>query len=215
MDSVARLGGDEFGVLLPDARSVEDAVETAATLRAALTASFPVDGIDLDVEASVGVAFSGRHGQDAVTLLQRADIAMYIAKEQSRGVSVYDPAADRHSPAQLAVLGDLRRAMDQGELVLHYQPKVNIRTGDIVGAEALVRWHRPQHGIVMPGAFVAVAEHTGLIGPLTRYILNAALAQARAWCRAGPAAHRRGEPIGPLPARRAPARPGSRAAHRA
>ncbi|MDT7580938.1 MAG: hypothetical protein QOK35_2202, partial [Pseudonocardiales bacterium] len=185
MDSVARLGGDEFGVLLPDARSVEDAVETATMLRAALTAPFPVDGIDLDVEASVGVAVSGRHGQDAVTLLQRADIAMYVAKEQSRGISVYDPAADRHSPAQLAVLGDLRRAMDRGELVLHYQPKVNISTGDVVGAEALVRWHRPQHGIVMPGAFVAVAEHTGLIGPLTRYILTAALAQVRTWSEQG------------------------------
>ena len=185
MDNVARLGGDEFGVLLPDVRSVEGAVETATTLRAALTAPFPVDGIDLDVEASVGVAVSGHHGQDAVTLLQRADIAMSVAKDQSRGIFVYDPAADRHSPAKLAVLGDLRRALERSELVLHYQPKVSISTGDVVGAEALVRWHRPEHGLVMPDAFMPFAEHTGLIGPLTRYILNEALTQARAWCEQG------------------------------
>jgi predicted signal transduction protein with EAL and GGDEF domain len=184
-DNVARLGGDGFGVLLPDVRSVEGAVETATTLRAALTAPFPVDGIDLDVEASVGVAVSGHHGQDAVTLLQRADIAMSVAKDQSRGVFVYDPAADRHSPAKLAVLGDLRRALDRSELVVHYQPKVSISTGDLIGAEALVRWHRPEHGLVMPDAFMPFAEHTGLIGPLTRYILNEALSQARAWCEQG------------------------------
>jgi diguanylate cyclase (GGDEF)-like protein len=185
LDSVARLGGDEFGVLLPDVQSVENAVETATTLRAALAAPFPVDGIDLDVEGSVGVAVSGHHGQDTVTLLQRADIAMYVAKDQSRGIFVYDPAADRHSPAKLAVLGDLRRALHRSELVLHYQPKVNISTGDVVGAEALVRWHHPQHGLVMPDAFMPFAEHTGLIGPLTRGILNEALAQARAWCEQG------------------------------
>jgi diguanylate cyclase (GGDEF)-like protein len=184
-DSVARLGGDEFGVLLPEVQSVEAAVETATTLRAALTAPFPVGGIHLDVEASVGVAVSGQHGQDTVTLLQRADIAMYVAKDQSRGIFVYDPAVDEHSPAKLAVLGDLRRALDRSELVLHYQPKVSISTGDVVGAEALVRWHRPQYGLVMPDAFMPFAEHTGLIGPLTRYILNKALAQAREWCEQG------------------------------
>jgi diguanylate cyclase (GGDEF)-like protein len=184
-DSVARLGGDEFGVLLPEVQSVDGAVETATTLRAALTAPFPVDGVHLDVEASVGVVVSGQHGQDSVTLLQRAEIAMYVAKDQSRGMFVYDPAADQHSPAKLAVLGDLRRALDRSELVLHYQPKVSISTGDVVGVEALVRWHRPQHGLVMPQAFMPFAEHTGLIGPLTRYILNKALSQARVWCEQG------------------------------
>lgn len=185
MDGVARLGGDEFAVLLPDVASVEDAVETAETLRAALTAPFTVEGIDLDVEASVGVAVSGHHGQDAVTLLQRADIAMYVAKDRGRGVFVYDPAADHNSPEKLAVLGDLRRALQRNELVLHYQPQVSISTGDVVGVEALVRWHHPQHGLVMPDAFIPSAEHTGLIGPLTRYILDKALAQARAWCDQG------------------------------
>lgn len=185
VDTVARLGGDEFAVLLPDVESVSGAVETATALRAALTMPFPMDGIDLDVEASVGVAVSGHHGQDAVTLLQHADIAMYVAKYQGRGIFVYDPATDRHSPAKLAVLGDLRRALHRSELVLHYQPKVSISTGEVVGVEALVRWHHPQHGLLLPGAFMPFAEHTGLIGPLTRYILDKALAQAHAWCEQG------------------------------
>ncbi|HZG90490.1 MAG TPA: bifunctional diguanylate cyclase/phosphodiesterase [Pseudonocardia sp.] len=183
--TVARLGGDEFAVLLPEVESVQGAVETAGALRGALISPFPVDGVDLDVEASVGVAVSGHHGQDAVTLLQRADIAMYVAKDQGRGIFVYDREADRHSPAKLAVLGDLRRALDRGELVLHYQPKVSVGSGEVVGVEALVRWHHPQRGLVLPGAFMPFAEHTGLIGPLTRHILDEALAQARAWCAQG------------------------------
>jgi diguanylate cyclase (GGDEF)-like protein len=184
-DTVGRLGGDEFAVVLPDVRSADGAVATATALRAALTAPFPVNGVDLDVEASVGVAVSGQHGHDAMSLLQHADTAMYVAKDQGRGICVYDKAADRHSPARLAMLGDLRRALDRGELVLHYQPKISISNGDVVGAEALVRWQHPQGGLVLPDAFIPLAEHTELIGPLTRHILGEALAQARAWCEHG------------------------------
>jgi diguanylate cyclase (GGDEF)-like protein len=185
VDTVARLGSDEFAVLLPHVESAQSAVETAGALRGALVAPFLVDGVDLDVEASVGVAVSGHHGQDAATLLQRADIAVHVAKEQGRGVFVYDREADRHSPARLAVLGDLRRALDRGELVLHYQPKVAVGTGEVIGVEALVRWQHPQRGLVLPGAFIPVAEHTGLIGPLTRHTLDEALAQARTWSAQG------------------------------
>ncbi len=185
VDTVARLGGDEFAVLLPDVHSLNDATAVAAKLRAALEAPFPVAGVDLDVEASVGIVLSGEHGQDVTTLLQRADIAMYAAKTQNLGVFAYDPAADGHSPAKLAMLGDLRRALDRGELVLHYQPKVSISTGDVVGAEALVRWQHPERGLVFPDAFTPIAEHTGLIGPLTHYVLDTALAQARRWADAG------------------------------
>ncbi len=184
-DTVARLGGDEFAVLLPDVRSVDNAV--AVELRDALEMPFRVENVELDVEASIGVVTSGEHGLDATTLLQHADIAMYVAKTQNLGVSAYDPAADRHSPAKLALLGDLRRALDRGELILHYQPKVSISTGDVVGAEAeaLVRWQHPEHGLLSPDAFVPLAEHTGLIGPLTRHVLATALAQARTWAEAG------------------------------
>ncbi|MEY2400568.1 MAG: hypothetical protein QOJ08_679 [Ilumatobacteraceae bacterium] len=185
VDTVARLGGDEFAVLLPGVRSVDAATAIAAKLRASLEAPFHVEDVDLDVEASVGVVLSGEHGDDTSTLLQRADIAMYVAKTQDVGVSVYDPSADGNSPAKLALLGDLRRGLDRGELVLHYQPKVSISTGEVVGAEALVRWQHPDRGLIFPDDFIPLAEHTGLIGPLTRYVLNTALAQARSWIDAG------------------------------
>src|SRR5664280_346318 len=177
VDTVARLGGDEFAVLLPDITDVSAAIGVADKLRAALESpfhieGFDVEGLDLDVEASVGVVLSGEHGADATTLLQRADIAMYVAKSQNLGVFAYDPAVDGHSPAKLALLGDLRRALDRNELVLHYQPKVSISTGDVIGAEALVRWQHPDRGLVPPDDFIPLAEHTGLIGPLTRHVLD-------------------------------------------
>ncbi|MDX6273981.1 MAG: hypothetical protein QOJ92_1191 [Frankiales bacterium] len=185
VDTVARLGGDEFAVLLPGLQHSADATGVAHKLRAALEAPFEIEGITLDVEASIGVVVSGEHGADTATLLQRADVAMYAAKKASQGVCVYDPAADEHSPGKLALLGDLRRALHVGELVLHYQPKINIVTGDIVGVEALVRWEHPRQGLLYPDAFVPLAEHTGLVGPLTNYVLDAALRQARAWSDAG------------------------------
>jgi diguanylate cyclase (GGDEF)-like protein len=184
-DTVARLGGDEFAVLLPDVGSLDEAVAVAGRLRAVLEAPFRVEGVDLDVEASVGVVVSGQHGTDGTTLLQRADIAMYVAKSQSLGVVAYNPDDDGHSPARLALLGDLRRGLERGELVLHYQPKISVSTGDVVGAEALVRWQHPERGLVCPDDFIPMAERTGLIGPLTRRVLDLALGQARTWVDAG------------------------------
>jgi diguanylate cyclase (GGDEF)-like protein len=184
-DTVARLAGDEFVVLLPDMGSVTDATAVAAKLRSALERPFHVEGIELDVEVSVGVVLSGEHGQDVATLLKRADIAMYTAKTQNLGVSVYDSAVDEHSPTKLALLGDLRRALERRELILYYQPKVRVSTGDVVGVEALIRWQHPERGLVLPDEFIPVAEHTGLIGPLTHYVLDLALAQARLWSDSG------------------------------
>jgi diguanylate cyclase (GGDEF)-like protein len=185
VDTIARLGGDEFAVLLPSVDGIDGAIVAAERLHAALGGRFDVDGIDLDVEASIGLVVSGQHGDDVATLLQRADVAMYIAKEQSLGIFVYDPDADGHSPERLTLLGDLRRALDRGELVLHYQPKVSLSTGDVCGVEALIRWQHPDRGLVPPDAFIPLAEHTGLIGPLTAYVLDAALAQARIWTDLG------------------------------
>ncbi len=185
VDTVARLGGDEFAVLLPDVGTVANAKAVAAMLRAALEKPFHLEGVDLDIEASIGVVLSGEHGLDATTLLQRVDVAMHEAKTQNLGVFTYDPALDGYSPAKLALLGDLRRALDRSELVLYYQPQVNISTGDIDGVEALVRWQHPDRGLVLPDEFIPLAEHTGLIGPITRQVLDTALAQARAWSDAG------------------------------
>jgi diguanylate cyclase (GGDEF)-like protein len=185
VDTIARLGGDEFAVLLPDVRGVECASDVAAALLDALSAPFHVEGIDLDVDASIGVVISGEHGQDPGTLMQHADIAMYIAKREHLGVFAYDPMVDGHSATKLAMVGDLRRGLRRGELVLHYQPKVNISTGDLVGAEALVRWQHPEHGLLYPDDFIPMAERTGLINPLTRQVVDSALAQARVWLDAG------------------------------
>jgi len=184
-DTIARLGGDEFAVLLPTVTSVADATAVATKLQGALHAPFRVHDIDLDVEASIGIVVAGAHGQDPTTLLQHADIAMYVAKDHNLGVCAYDPAIDGYSPAKLVLLGDLRRALDSDQLVVHYQPKINISSGDVVGAEALIRWQHPQHGLLSPDAFIPLAEHTGLIGPLTRHVLDTALAQAAIWARAG------------------------------
>jgi EAL domain-containing protein (putative c-di-GMP-specific phosphodiesterase class I) len=150
-----------------------------------LAIPFHVEGVDLNAEASIGVVISGEHGQDPITLTQHADIAMYIAKTQHLGIFVYDQNLDEHSASKIALVGDLRWALDRSELVLYYQPQVSISTGDLVGVEALVRWQHPVHGLLSPDEFIPLAERTGLIGPLTRYVLDAALAQARTWLDAG------------------------------
>jgi diguanylate cyclase (GGDEF)-like protein len=184
-DTVAHLGGDEFAVLLVDVGTLENATGVAARLGAALERPFFVDGVDLDVEASIGVVLSGVHGQDTTTLLRRVDSAMFVAKAQNLGIYACEPDADGHTPTKLALLGELRRALDQGELILHYQPKINVSTGDVVGVEALIRWQHPERGLVFPDDFIPFAENTGLIGPLTIHVLDVALAQSRKWSDAG------------------------------
>lgn len=184
-DTVARLGGDEFAVLLPEVSGIDAAAAVAHTLQAALSRPFHVEGVELDVKASIGVVVSGEHGLNATTLMQRADIAMYVAKNRNPRVSTYDPENDTHTPERLALLGDLRRALRSGELLLHYQPKVSLSTHEVCGAEALVRWQHPVHGVLQPDAFIPLAENTGLIGPLTRHVLDLALAQTRRWADQG------------------------------
>ena len=184
-DTVARLGGDEFAVLLPQIASVEEATAVADKLSAAIEAPFTLDGLTLDVDASIGVAVYPDHASDANELLQRADVAMYAAKATHAGYTVYDPYMDQHNPRRLSLLGQLRRALAAGELVVHYQPKADVRSGRILGVEALVRWQHPEHGLLGPGEFVPLAETTGLIRPLTAHVLDAALRQCRAWRDAG------------------------------
>jgi diguanylate cyclase (GGDEF)-like protein/PAS domain S-box-containing protein len=184
-DTVARLGGDEFAVLLPQITGVQEATAVADKLSAAIEAPFTIDGLTLDVDASIGVAVYPDHASDADQLLQRADVAMYATKVTHAGYTVYDPALDQHNPRRLGLLGQLRRALAAGELVVHYQPKADVPSGRILGVEALVRWQHPEHGLLGPGEFVPLAETTGLIRPLTSYVLDAALRQCRAWLDAG------------------------------
>jgi diguanylate cyclase (GGDEF)-like protein len=185
VDTVARLGGDEFAVLLPKIGTAEGAVTVATKLQAALREPFLLEGLSLEVEASIGLAIYPEHGNDPDELLQHADIAMYVAKDTHAGFVLFDPKQDQHSPRRLALLGELRRAIDQQQLVLHYQPKVDAHTGQMLGVEALVRWQHPTHGLIPPGEFIPLAERTGLITPLTHYVLDAAVRQCRAWRRAG------------------------------
>jgi diguanylate cyclase (GGDEF)-like protein/PAS domain S-box-containing protein len=184
-DTVARLGGDEFAVLLPQITSVQEATVVADKLSAAIEAPFTVDGLSLDVDASIGVAVYPDHASDANQLLQRADVAMYAAKATHAGYTVYAPGLDQHNPRRLGLLGQLRRALAAGELVVHYQPKADVRSLRILGVEALVRWQHPDYGLLGPGEFVPLAETTGLIRPLTAYVLDAALRQCRTWQDAG------------------------------
>jgi diguanylate cyclase len=185
VDTVSRLGGDEFAVLLPRIETAEGAVAVASKLQAAFDEPFMLDDLALDVEASIGVALYPEHGSDPDELLQHADIAMYVAKDTHAGFMAFDPTLDQHSPRRLALLGELRRAIEQQQLVLHYQPKVDAHTGELLGVEALVRWQHPEQGLIPPGDFIPLAERTGLIGPLTDYVLDAALHQCHRWRQAG------------------------------
>jgi diguanylate cyclase (GGDEF)-like protein len=184
-DTVARLGGDEFAVLLPRIETRDGAMTVARKLLASLEEPFVLEGLSVDVEASIGVAIYPDHGTDPDELLQRADIAMYTARESHAGFALFDPRQDQHSPRRLALLGELRRALDQRQLLLHYQPKVDANTGQLLGVEALARWQHPEHGLVAPDEFIPLAERTGLIGPLTHYVLDEALRQGRSWRDAG------------------------------
>lgn len=173
-DTIARLGGDEFAVLLP--RTISDqAQRIAEKLLASIEEPFVLGEQVLHIGVSVGISLFPQHGDDEVTLMQRADVAMYVAKRQHGGFAVYDPATDQHSLRNLALLGELRGAIERDQLVLHFQPKVRLRDRKVFGVEALVRWQHPKHGLMYPDEFVPLAEQTGLIGPLTQWVLKNSL----------------------------------------
>ena len=174
-DTVARLGGDEFAILACSLVGDDDAERLARRIIATLAQPFSVDGVRLDVSASVGIALAPEHGTDVVTLLQRADVALYAAKEHRGTFAVYSPDRDLHSVERLSFLGELREAITAGQLVVHYQPKVEALTGELVGVEALVRWQHPTRGLIFPDEFIAVAENTGLIRALTLEVLDQSL----------------------------------------
>ncbi|QXE34530.1 bifunctional diguanylate cyclase/phosphodiesterase [Streptomyces sp. GMY02] len=176
----ARLGGDEFAVLLPTCDSATSAQRVARHLVAELSSPLDLDGLTLVLEASAGVAVYPEHALDAEGLLRRADVAMYQAKRDRTGVEVYESKRDSNTPDRLGLLGDLRRALDAGEVELHYQPKVRF-DGQVAGLEALVRWVHPERGRVPPDEFIAIAESSGLMPHLTEYVLETALAQVARW----------------------------------
>lgn len=182
-DLVARLGGDEFGILLPHLASADDVAVVCKKILAILEAPISIDGIPIVVEASIGVALAPGHASDADSLMQRADVAMYRAKQTGGGFEVYASEYDPHNPRRLALMAELREAIDHDQLLLHYQPQIDIQTGRAVAAEALVRWQHPRDGLLMPDRFIATAERTALIKPLTHWVLAMALHQCVAYRR--------------------------------
>jgi diguanylate cyclase (GGDEF)-like protein len=180
-DSVARLGGDEFGVLLSTVSDSASALSVGKKVRQLLHQPLTLQGITLDLDTSIGVAIYPDHGQDVETLLQRADIAMYIAKEDHSGCELYAAGRDEYSPSRLALVSELRRAIDRQELILYYQPKAQLADGQVSGVEALVRWQHPERGLIPPAEFIPLAERTGLIRDLTWSVLESALRQLREW----------------------------------
>jgi diguanylate cyclase (GGDEF)-like protein len=183
-DTVARLGGDEFAVMLPNVG--RGGAELAARkLLALVQEPLTIEGLNLDVHGSVGISLFPEHGTEAEILIQRADVAMYVAKQDRSGFVVYAQELDRHSPERLALMGDFRHAISREELRVHYQPKLNLKTNQIFGVEALVRWQHPELGLIMPDRFIPMAEQTGAVRPLTLWMLERALQQCLEWRRQG------------------------------
>jgi diguanylate cyclase (GGDEF)-like protein/PAS domain S-box-containing protein len=185
-DTVARLGGDEFAILLPDAEHLEQGVAVAEKVRAAFAEPFVVDGQDIFVSASIGVASAPDDGRDVDVLMQHADIAMYRAKKLGRDrFHIYTQALGQQSRGRLQLENQLHRALDARQLVLHYQPQFDLATGRLRGVEALVRWQHPQLGMISPAEFIPLAEESGMIVPIGAWVLETACKQAHAWQKAG------------------------------
>lgn len=184
-DTIARLGGDEFAVLLPAVTDLERARRVSERIMKGLEQPFQLGELSLEVGISIGIAMFPEHAEDGSKLLQCADVAMYAAKDDQSGIALYDPQKDRNSVRHLTVTGELRQAIVNQQLTFHYQAKLDLQKLEICDVEALARWYHPTHGRIPPDEFVAQAERTGLIEPLTLWEFDTALGQLAAWREAG------------------------------
>ncbi|MDP9233561.1 MAG: EAL domain-containing protein, partial [Actinomycetota bacterium] len=180
-DTVARLGGDEFAVLLPDISDTRPVEETAQKILEVLRLPMPLHGLTLDLAASMGIALYPQHGATADDLMQKADVAMYAAKELRSGFEVYSPNQHQFKREQLDLLSQVRGAIERREFVLYFQPKARLSDGTIEGVETLLRWQHPLRGLLLPAEFIPLIENTGLIRPLTLYVLRESLKQLHKW----------------------------------
>lgn len=184
-DLVARLGGDEFAILLPKVRDNASAREVALRLKGALAEPVRLDGMDFDLQVSTGIALYPDDAPNFELLMQRADVAMYVAKADRTGVESYDPGKDRNSTARLSMYSELRRGLAEGALEMHYQPKVGLTDDRPVGLEALARWRHPVRGLLTPDEFMPVIEHSNLFRAFTGQVLDITLARIALWRREG------------------------------
>jgi diguanylate cyclase (GGDEF)-like protein len=185
-DTVSRQGGDEFIILLSEVENPDKTAITAKRILRAIAEPHSVDGQDLHVTASIGISFYPSDGLDAETLIKNADLAMYQAKEGGRhSFQFFKQEMNVRAVERQSIEESLRRALDRSEFKVHYQPKVNLKTGEIAGAEALVRWTHPTQGVISPGQFIPIAEDCGLIVPIGNWVLREACTQARTWADAG------------------------------
>jgi diguanylate cyclase (GGDEF)-like protein len=187
-DTVARLGGDEFAILLPMG-DTQNAERITRKLLSMLEQPIPLEGHQLIVGASIGIATYPEHGDEINTLMRHADAAMYVAKRSNSGFAVYDPRYDETDEHRLSLMAELRRAVEQDELILYYQPKVDLADDSVTQVEALVRWNHPERGFMPPDQFIPFAEHTGFIKSITRWVIRNAMTQAAKWHAAGLSIH--------------------------
>jgi diguanylate cyclase (GGDEF)-like protein len=183
-DSIARLGGDEFAMILPSV-DTEHVTTVAHKILRALEVPIIVSGQPIDVGTSIGIANYPEHGEDTRTLLQCADVSMYAAKRDKTGYCIYHGGLEEHGREHLTLLGELRRAVEQNQFELYYQPKIDVKLGCVTAVETLVRWHHPERGFVPPNDFIPFAEQTGCIKLITRWVINAAVKQCGVWHQAG------------------------------
>lgn len=182
---IARLGGDEFAICLPIVEHKDEALSVANAVFRSIASMGEIDGIALAVSASIGVSLYPQQAPDLSTLMRFADVAMYYAKSHYKGVALYDGDIDPHSQQRLELMGALGRAIQAQQLVLYFQPKINLKDNQIYAFEALVRWQHPELGLIPPSEFIPLAEMSSLIYPLTRWVLENSICQCQAWRRMG------------------------------
>ncbi len=180
-DTLARVGADEFAILMQIESNHQNIEGLVKKIQKIFTDPFSIDGLSLEVQTSVGIVIFPDHGKELETIMQRGNVALDAAKKDSRKYMIYSSNLDKNSPHRLTMMGELRHAIPNEELVLYYQPKIDLKNQKVIGAEALVRWQHPEHGFLPPDEFIPMAERTGLIKPLSIWVLNNALGQAEKW----------------------------------
>ncbi|MCP4718588.1 MAG: EAL domain-containing protein [Desulfobacteraceae bacterium] len=180
-DTLARVGADEFAILMQIESNNENIIHIVKKIKKIFIKPFSINGLSLEVQSSVGIAIFPEHGKEMDTIMQRANVALSAAKQDSKKYTIYSKQLDKNNPHRLTMMGELRQAIENEELILYFQPKINLHTRKVIGVEALVRWEHPEHGFMAPDEFIPMAERTGLINPLSIWVLNHALSQAEKW----------------------------------